>query len=278
MASTSLRAGLFLFVIGSASAATVACGRVGLDADGLDGDSGLDSDLDSGVDDISFDSGTRPDTAFLDSGIFVDTGPFLDTGAFDTAVTFDTGRIDTGGFLDTGRIDTGGFFDTRPDTIIGFDTRPDSIIGFDTPPPDTGFDTGVLFDTAFEDTGITFDSDIDTGIVFDSAFDTGFDGGPVEGGIVCGPTTCNAATEICCAGFGTFSCTSPGLCVGTPLSCSSAASCKTGNVCCFNGGFGGTASATCAPFCPGIQLCAVDAECRPPQTCRPVFGGYRICR
>ncbi|MEO7093752.1 MAG: hypothetical protein ABI175_10915 [Polyangiales bacterium] len=271
------RLSLLALLVSGTCAATVACGRVGLDADGfeIDGSVDPDAELDSGFVDVSFDSGVRFDTGVppFDTG-FVDSTVFVDTGLIDTGRFFDTRfpdeGIDTARF-DTGRPDTAGFDTARGDTLV-FDTRPDGLV-----------DTGVVFDTDF-DTGVVFDTDFDTGVIFDTDFDTGvifdtrIDVAPVEGGITCGPTTCNAATEICCAGFGTFSCTAPGACGGTPLSCSSAASCKSGNVCCFNGG-GGAASATCQPFCfGGVQLCAGDAECRPPQICRPVFGGFNVCR
>ena len=293
MTSSSLRRSrscLFLFVVGAACTATVACGRVGLDVNGFEIDSGdLDGGLDEGLDsefvDVSFDTGVRPDGTFLDSGVFIDAG------RTDSGVSFDTGRADSGVLVDSGFVDDTGLLS---DTFIVPDTRPiDTGVTFDTGIDDTGvtfdsdLDTGTTFDSDL-DTGTTFDGGLDTGIGFDSGvgFDTAFDvgidigidGGPVDGGIHCGPTaTCNPATEICCAGFGTFACTPPGICVGTPLTCSSAASCKAGDICCFNGGLGG-GSATCGPTCTGIQLCALDSECKAGTRCRLVFGGYHICR
>jgi len=75
----------------------------------------------------------------------------------------------------------------------------------------------------------------------------------------------NAATEICCAGFGTFACTSPGLCVGTPITCSSAASCKTGEVCCFNGASAAAASATVVRSAPASSSAALRLRVQAPQ-------------
>ncbi|MBI2395905.1 MAG: hypothetical protein HYV09_40450, partial [Deltaproteobacteria bacterium] len=142
-----------------------------------------------------------------------------------------------------------------PDTF----SPPDTFI-----PPDTW-----TFDTAVGDTA-----------VFDTGFDTGFDA-PPEGGILCGGSYCNAATQQCCASFTGVTCVAKGSCSGgTTLSCSSAASCPIpGQVCCFSGIFGGgTPTATCQLFCAGFRLCASSAECPSGQSCLPTIGGYRICR
>jgi hypothetical protein len=161
--------------------------------------------------------------------------------------------------------------------VIRFDSGPDGIavdvIGIDVIEIDTAPDV-IEIDTTPD--VIEFDSGIEVG------FDTGIDGGPIDGGIHCGPTgvDCDPATQECCAMFGgSFSCVAKGTCGGFPLSCSSAASCPTGDVCCLEFGGGGTGSASCTPgFCPGIQLCATSAECPTGTRCRRLFGGYRSCR
>ena len=169
--------------------------------------------------------------------------------------------------------------DSRPDGIgvdvIGVDSGPDviridsgsDVIGVDTAPDVIGVDV-IGFDTSPD--VIEIDSGVDTGP-------------PTDGGIHCGPTgvDCDPSTEECCAMFGgAFSCVTKGTCGGFPISCSSAASCPPGDVCCLElGGPGGGGSASCTPgFCPGIQLCETTAECPPGTRCRRLFGGYRSCR
>ncbi|MBL8719510.1 MAG: hypothetical protein JNL79_26210 [Myxococcales bacterium] len=208
-------------------------------------DEGVDTDFDTGV---LFDTDLPPDSiVVLDSIVGEDTAAF-DTAGFDTAV-LDTAVVDTGAF-DTAVIDTG------------------------------DLDTGLL-DTGLLDTGVTDST------VFDTGFDTGFDAPPdtptdtpIEGGITCGATTCDGLTQDCCASFTGLSCVPKGKCTGGgTLSCSDSTSCPTGQVCCFGGlGGGGGPSAKCAPVCAGIQLCKTSAECKAPNTCQPVFGGFRVCR
>ncbi len=219
-----------------------------------------------------------------------------DTGGFETEPPFDEG-IDTD-------FDTGVLFDTDvpPDSIVvldsivgedtaAFDTAVFDTAAFDTAVFDTaGFDTAIL-DTGLDDTAVVDSGAFDTGItdstVFDTGFDTGFDAPPdtptdtpIEGGISCGATTCDALTQDCCASFTGLSCVAKGKCTGGgTLSCSDGTSCPTGQVCCFGGlGGGGGPSAKCALACTGIQLCKTSLECKPPNTCQPVFGGFRVCR
>jgi len=241
---------------------TLGCGRGGL------GD--FDVDGETGVEDSAADAPN-------DSAILFDTSVEFDTtGEFDTFVEFDTsGEFDTGSFdtfidpEDTGTFDTFVEFDTGSfDTFVEFDTGSfDTFVEFDTGVFDTGdFDTGT-FDTSIFDTG-----------TFETSFDTGPDT-PVEGGILCGGSTCSAATQECCANFTGLSCVAKGACMGgTTINCSSALSCSAGQICCFSGLGGGTPTANCQPFCFGVQLCASNAECRAPQRCVSTFGGYKICR
>ena len=221
-------------------------------------------DFDSGVDDTSVD-----DTGGSDTSVPFDTAP----PPFDSAPPpFDSGRFDTAPPP----------FDSAPPPFdVGFETFPS-----DTGPDDTGidpFDTGIdPFDTGPDDTGITFDTappPLDTGTFDSGTFDTGAGDTGGDGGILCGASSCDPAVQDCCASFGTFTCVDKGKCTtGAPLSCSSSASCKAGDVCCFSGGFGGAPSATCQPICFTIQLCQSSAECLGGRRCRPVFGGYKVCR
>jgi hypothetical protein len=248
---TSLRASAVALTL-----LAVGCGRGGLGD--FDGDGGfIDDDADEDTS-ITTDSNPPPfDTWWTNDtgGWEEDTAWWWDSGSFDTATT-----------------DTMISFDTfvPPDTFIG----PDTMIGFDTfVPPDTfDFDTGT-FDTSVEDS-FDFDTgELDTGII-----DTGEVDAPPEGGILCGTTYCSSATEECCANITGLQCVAKGTCTGGTLSCSSSASCGTGQVCCFGGLGGGSPTASCQFFCVGIILCATDAECSGSQRCQPAFGGYRTCR
>ncbi len=220
------------------------CGRAGLDDfDDPDADVELDGDV--------------PDTSVLE-----DVPPLEDT-------FFDTSPIE-----DTFAFDTGEFDTTVPDTTV-FDTAVFDTAVFDT----AVFDTAI-FDTAVVDTTVPDTGPFDTGVVDTGPFDTGPDA-PGDGGILCGGALCNPATQECCARFSGISCVAKGTCGGgTTLECSSAASCGPGQICCFGGfGGGGAPSATCTTStCFGVQLCATSAECSAPQTCQPLFAGYRTCR
>jgi hypothetical protein len=113
----------------------------------------------------------------------------------------------------------------------------------------------------------------------------GPDGAPGDAGsrtIACGATACDATREECCAQGGGSSCTAIGACTGgIPLSCSSGASCATGDVCCLALGRAGPTS-TCAANCgavgAGAQLCASNSECAPREQCRAALAGLSICQ
>ena len=171
--------------------------------------------------------------------------------------------------------------------VIGIDARDGSVdvIRVDSRPDGVPVDV-IVVDTGPDVIRVDGGTDgivVDTGTGFDVIeIDTGVDTGPVDGGIRCGPTgaECDPSTEECCATFGgSFSCVTKGTCGGFPLSCSDSTSCPAGDVCCLElAGPGGGGSASCTPFCPGIQLCATSAECPPGTRCRRLFGGYRSCR
>ena len=99
----------------------------------------------------------------------------------------------------------------------------------------------------------------------------------------CGMATCDPSTQVCCVTFQptTETCIAiGGPCMGGTLACSSSLNCTGGEVCCLDYGMGG-ASTTCKPSCLGgfqePQLCASDAECKAPDTCRMIYGGYKAC-
>lgn len=108
------------------------------------------------------------------------------------------------------------------------------------------------------------------------------DGSTGPGGIACGMSTCNAATQDCCAGTGGAKCVTKGTCTGgATLSCTDPSVCATGEVCCASGGGGGGgggAGAKCSKTCTGAVLCSTNADCKAPQTCQPAFGGVKTCR
>lgn len=101
--------------------------------------------------------------------------------------------------------------------------------------------------------------------------------------IRCGMSECNAASEDCCLGGGGSSCQARGTCMrGASLSCSSAASCSGGQVCCFK--FTGmSGKSQCDASCEGrgsFQLCETDGECPVGNSCREsmIVRGVRVCR
>lgn len=147
-----------------------------------------------------------------------------------------------------------------------------------------GFDIDTTTDGASTDTGTTT---TDGAVNVDGSTPVEpSDGGTVEPErtISCGMDKCSAATEDCCISGGAgAACRPRGSCTrGVALSCSSTASCATGQVCCFRAsGMGG--AATCTTTCSGgretFRLCETDSECNAGTTCRGVgFGSLRSCR
>ena len=101
--------------------------------------------------------------------------------------------------------------------------------------------------------------------------------------IPCGMGACDPSTQFCCIIFQPASqmCLATGSpCMGAALSCTSASSCTSGDVCCADI-MGTKVSSSCKPKCAGgfmePQLCASSAECTPPDTCRMILGGYKAC-
>lgn len=130
----------------------------------------------------------------------------------------------------------------------------------------------------------------------DGGFEPGVGGsGPGVGGgaqtstgsgdppIACGMEECDAATEVCCATLNGAACIPADEdCQGAAISCTSAAQCDAGEVCCGTfGGMSGQASCTsdpCGEDGPGsgIILCETEAECPPDVPCEPAPGGVGI--
>ena len=121
--------------------------------------------------------------------------------------------------------------------------------------------------------------------------------------ITCGAIACDGATQECCITVGggpgggggggsttsaggppsdptTATCTPKGKCGGDiALSCSSAASCAGGEVCCADLNADAPA-ATCQPKCPrgNSQLCTSDKDCTKGRTCQDTQAGFSFCR
>jgi len=108
--------------------------------------------------------------------------------------------------------------------------------------------------------------------------------------IACGSTSCDSTTEDCClqvAANVVVTCAPKGQCVfpGVSFSCSSAANCPAGQVCCLSQPIRGTPSAVCIAACgtagggfrPSIQLCDSPAECPTGTTCVPTPFGVSTC-
>ncbi|MGO9839345.1 MAG: hypothetical protein ACLP1X_34625 [Polyangiaceae bacterium] len=91
------------------------------------------------------------------------------------------------------------------------------------------------------------------------------------GKVSCGSTTCDTATDYCCAGTngaGTCEPLNGGTCAsGVKVECDETADCASGDVCCQQDAYG-PHSATCEASCPTgyFQVCRSNAECTP-QTC-----------
>ena len=102
--------------------------------------------------------------------------------------------------------------------------------------------------------------------------------------IKCGQSTCDAASEVCCANRQGTSCIPANDdCPGLTLTCSSAASCSGDQVCCTEGSFQNLTT-KCMASCPNMpgpggsfQLCDSDAECPDNEPCTQAFGGFKVC-
>jgi hypothetical protein len=126
---------------------------------------------------------------------------------------------------------------------------------------------------------------------------------PKTTAIVCGGSSCDAATQECCITVGggggggssstaggpggdppsTAMCTPIGKCGGDiALSCSSTASCASGQTCCADLNTDAP-TAVCQASCGGggggnVQLCASDKECPTGRICQDTRAGFKFCR
>jgi hypothetical protein len=104
--------------------------------------------------------------------------------------------------------------------------------------------------------------------------------------ITCGGRTCNANTQVCCAGLGGLGCVAKGSpCNGAVLQCTNNADCSAaGEVCCISLTGNVAEASSCKPQCDARltsrdrQLCDVDADCQPPfRFCTATIFGINIC-
>jgi hypothetical protein len=94
---------------------------------------------------------------------------------------------------------------------------------------------------------------------------------------VCGMTTCDSATDICCVA--TRMCVAANAtCRGSTLACSGSNSCTAGSVCCEEATGRNTTTSKCETKCPAgaAQLCTTNADCATDYVCRAA-GNYGVC-
>jgi len=120
------------------------------------------------------------------------------------------------------------------------------------------------------------------GTIVGGAPDGGASPGPT---ISCGAQTCDASTQTCCVGLTGLSCIANNkTCNGVPFGCTNSADCDGNGVCCLSVAGGVMISSSCEASCNGagpnggLQLCASDAECAPPnRNCRQTPLGLGFC-
>lgn len=103
--------------------------------------------------------------------------------------------------------------------------------------------------------------------------------------ITCGAQTCDANKQICCAGFGGFSCLAKNkACNGATLGCTNNADCGGAEVCCISITGDADAASSCKARCDNMsggrdrQLCQADGDCQAPfRFCTPTVFGVSIC-
>jgi hypothetical protein len=112
------------------------------------------------------------------------------------------------------------------------------------------------------------------------------DAGTGGTGLACGRAWCDPATQDCCLSNLGARCEARGTCPGPSLSCTSAAACTDGLICCAGvsmGGAGMSLDSWCAAGCEAdggftLQLCATESECPDGQQCEVGALGIRVCR
>ena len=149
-------------------------------------------------------------------------------------------------------------------------------------------DANVPDDAAVEANPTNKDSGavVDGAVSNDASSDA--DGPPLPEPILCGPSSCNSLTQICCVTVAdndaNYACLSPlDTCDGYIFECSDQSACLARGSdwhCCVatKQSFDG---AECNPSdvtCPTPTLCATSAECPQGQSCEDAMYGYKTCQ
>ena len=110
-------------------------------------------------------------------------------------------------------------------------------------------------------------------------------GAPNQSPITCGSQTCDANTQICCAGLGGLGYI--GLnqdCGGAVLGCTVQEDCAGNGICCISITGDVNAASSCKTRCDNVgngrdrQLCQTEDECLAPfRFCTPTIFGVNIC-
>lgn len=110
-------------------------------------------------------------------------------------------------------------------------------------------------------------------------------GAPSEPPITCGSQTCDANTQVCCAGLGGIGCIGINQdCGGAVLGCTVNEDCAGNGICCISITGDVNAASSCKARCDNMgtgrdrQLCQTADECLPPfRFCTPTIFGVNIC-
>jgi hypothetical protein len=110
-------------------------------------------------------------------------------------------------------------------------------------------------------------------------------GAPSVSPITCGNQTCDAQSQVCCAGLGGIGCVGINQdCGGAVLGCTVNEDCAGNGICCISFTGDVNAASSCKDRCDtggngrDRQLCQTAAECLPPfRFCTPTIFGVNIC-
>jgi hypothetical protein len=113
----------------------------------------------------------------------------------------------------------------------------------------------------------------------------GVAGNPAVNPITCGQQTCDANTQVCCAGLGGFGCLAKNeTCNGAVLGCTTKSDCGGNQVCCVAVTGDVADASNCKDRCDIMstgrdrQLCDVDADCQAPfRFCTATIFGINFC-
>jgi hypothetical protein len=105
------------------------------------------------------------------------------------------------------------------------------------------------------------------------------DAGPDTRVIRCGNgDACVVASgEQCCADILAYICTEVGACKGGPIPCDQPGHCATGERCCGSPTAFLISTQCQAGACAQYEMCARDADCPAPKTCKAAAGNYGVC-